>query len=120
MKAFTNEEKLKAIKLYIQYDFSPGAVISELGYPAARSVLYRWYKAYKDNGDKFPEDKPYRSKYTLEQKQAAVDYYLTHGKSIKGTIRALGYPGPTCLCDWLNELAPGKNRKWFARKMRIW
>ena len=46
-RIFTNEEKLKAIEMFIQYDFSPGAVITQIGYPAHRSVLYRWYKAYK-------------------------------------------------------------------------
>lgn len=53
LRIFTNEEKLKAIELFIQYDFSPGAVITQIGYPAHRSVLYRWYKAYKANGDCF-------------------------------------------------------------------
>ena len=55
MRIFTNEEKLKAIELFIQYDFSPGAVITQIGYPSHRSVLYRWYKAYKANGNCFPE-----------------------------------------------------------------
>ena len=117
MRIFTNEEKLKAIELFIQYDFSPGAVITQIGYPSHRSVLYRWYKAYKANGDCFPEKlKRGRSKYTGEQKRIAVDYYLTHGKSLKKTINALGYPGTTCLCEWLNELAPGQNRKWFCKR----
>ena len=40
MRIFTNEEKLKAIELFIQYDFSPGAVITQIGYPAHRSVVY--------------------------------------------------------------------------------
>ena len=116
MRIFTNEEKLKAIELFIQYDFSPGAVITQIGYPSHRSVLYRWYKAYKANGDCFPDKlKRGRSKYTVEQKRIAVDYYLTHGKSLKKTINALGYPGTTCLCEWLNELAPGQNRKWFCK-----
>lgn len=57
MRSFTNEEKLKAIELYIKYDFSPGAVIYELGYPAARCVLYRWYKTCVTNGNKFPVKK---------------------------------------------------------------
>lgn len=116
MRIFTNEEKLKAIELYIKYDFSPGAVMYELGYPTARSMIYRWYKTYKANGNSFPTSRKFKSKYTDEQKHIAVEYYLTHGKSIKRTITALGYPGSTCLCDWLNELAPGKNRKWFWKK----
>ena len=99
MRIFTNEEKLKAIELYIKYDFSPGAVMYELGYPTARSMIYRWYKAYKANGNSLPTSRKSKSKYTDEQKHTAVEYYLTHGKSIKKTITALGYPGSTCLCD---------------------
>ena len=53
MRIFTNEEKLKAIELLIQYEFIPGAVITQIGYPAHLSVLYRWYKAYKANSNCF-------------------------------------------------------------------
>lgn len=38
-KHYTSEEKLAAVKLYIQYDFSPSAVIYQLGYPS-RNRLY--------------------------------------------------------------------------------
>ena len=78
MRIFTNEEKLKAIELFIQYDFSPGAVITQIGYPSHRSVLYRWYKAYKANGNCFPAKlKRDRSKYTEEQKRIDVTIDIT-------------------------------------------
>lgn len=48
-KYYTSEEKLAAVKLYIKYDFSPSAVIYELGYPS-RNRLYSWYKEYKETG----------------------------------------------------------------------
>lgn len=74
MRIFTNEEKLKAIELLIQYEFSPGAVITQIGYPAHLSVLYRWYKAYKANSNCFHKKlKRSRLKYTLEQKLIAVE-----------------------------------------------
>ena len=38
-KHYTSEEKLAAVKLYIQYDFSPSAVIYQLGY-LSRNRLY--------------------------------------------------------------------------------
>ena len=31
-KYYTPEQKMAAVKLYIQYDFSPSAVIYQLGY----------------------------------------------------------------------------------------
>lgn len=33
---YSREVKLKAVKLYIQYDFSPASVINELGNPLFR------------------------------------------------------------------------------------
>ena len=48
-KHYTPKEKMEAIKLYIQYDFSPSAVIYELGYPS-RNRLTSWYQEYKKTG----------------------------------------------------------------------
>lgn len=115
MHQYTRDEKLKAVQLYIKYDRSPAAVRYELGYPT-RNCLYRWYKEYVDNGNTFPDNKVHSSKYTSEQRKAAVDYYVTHGKSITGTIRALGYPGKSALCEWLNEDLADSDRKWFCKK----
>lgn len=111
-KYYTSEEKLAAVKLYIQYDFSPSAVIYQLGYPS-RNRLRSWYEEYKETG-KFTI-KGNHSKYTAEQRKAAVQYYLEHGRSIGRTIKALGYPKKTMLCQWLKEdLAPNQ-RKWYCK-----
>jgi putative transposase len=47
------------------------------------------------------------SKYSLEQKKTAVDYYLEHGRNLSRTIRALGYPSRETLRSWCKELVPG-------------
>lgn len=39
---YSREGKLRAIELYIRYDFSSTSVIRELGYPC-RGILYVWY-----------------------------------------------------------------------------
>ncbi len=103
------------MQLYIKYDKSPAAVRYELGYPT-RNCLYRWYKEYVQNGNDFPNGHTNKSKYSAEQRKNAVEYYRTHGKSISGTIRALGYPGKTTLCDWLNEDLADNERKWFCKR----
>lgn len=47
----------------------------------------------------------------LEMRQAAVDYYLAHGKSLVRTMRKMGYPASReYLCDWIDELAPGQRK----------
>ena len=87
---YSYEDRMKAVKLYIKYDFSATDTIRELGYPN-RKMLVRWYKEYKETGDLH---KQYIKcpKYTPEQIKAAVDYYLEHGRNITRSVRALGYP----------------------------
>ncbi|NLM26831.1 MAG: IS3 family transposase [Clostridiaceae bacterium] len=105
---YSYEDRMKAVKLYIKYDFSAADTIRELGYPN-RKMLVRWYKEYKETGDLH---KQYikRPKYTPEQIKAAVDYYLEHGRNITRTVRALGYPSRDELAEWIDELAPEKRK----------
>lgn len=50
------------------------------------------------------------ARYTLEQRQAAVDHSLTHGRRVSRTIRQPGYPSKEVLASWIDELAPGERR----------
>lgn len=105
---YTYEERIKAVKLLIQYDMSYATVITELGYPN-RNSLKEWYKEYRQKGDLHKEFIKI-PKYTVEQKKAAVDYYLNHGKCVRRTCRKLGYPSRTELDSWIAELAPGQKK----------
>ena len=51
------------------------------------------------------------TKYTAEQRKAAVQYYIEHGRSVGKTIKALGYPKKTLLCQWLKEDLTPNQRK---------
>ena len=87
---FPYEDRIKAVKLLIQYDMSYSDVTRILGYPSKES-LRKWYQEYKKNDDlhsEFLQENKYRS----EEKQSAVTYYLEHGKSVSRTVRKLGYP----------------------------
>ena len=112
-KNYTYEERMAAVRLYIKYDLNYSAVYYELGYPS-RNRLRIWYKEYNETGD-LKEDGANMRKYSKEQRQAAVTYYLEHGKSIAKTISALGYPGKTVLCDWLNKDLASEQRKWRCK-----
>ncbi len=114
MPAYTYEERMKAVRLYIQYDSSPSAVIHELGYPS-RNMLTAWYREYMAAGKLPGKNNLRKSKYTEEQRKTAVAYYLEHGRSISHTIKALGYPKQTALSDWLNADLPGDKRKWHCK-----
>lgn len=54
-----------------------------------------------------------KHKCNLEEKKVAVDYYLEHGRSLRRTIRAIGYPSVAALTKWVDELVRGE------RKIRI-
>jgi len=45
---FSHEERLKAVKLLIQYDMSYTDTIRELEYPS-KQTLRNWYTEYKTN-----------------------------------------------------------------------
>ncbi|MGI6162731.1 MAG: hypothetical protein ACOYEQ_02235 [Bacillota bacterium] len=105
---YSREKRMKAIKLYIKYDKCAADVINKLGYPDRKS-LRNWYKAYleeQETGVVRDLNSAYR-KYSPEQKKAAVEYYLEHGRDISRTVRALGYPSRGMLSSWCDELAPG-------------
>lgn len=81
---YTYEGKKKSADLFIKYDLSPAAVIHELGYPS-KNRLYQWYQEYISTGT-LSDKKDRKSKYSKEQREAAVKYYLEHGKSVSKTI----------------------------------
>lgn len=105
---FSYEEHIKAVKLLIQYDLSYSTVIRELGYPS-RESLWSWYNEYSQNGE-LHQDFIKQPKFTEEEKQRAVNYYLEHGKCVSRTVKKLGYPSRPMLNKWILELAPEKKR----------
>lgn len=103
---YTREDKLKAVELFIKYDFSPQSVINELGYPC-RGSLYNWHREYLANGNDIPDANPYL-RYSEGLKRAAVDHYFEHGRCLARTCRMLGYPSKELLAAWVDELEPGR------------
>ena len=98
---FSTEQRKIAIETFIRFDHSYADTIAELGYPTRHS-LRAWYKDYLEHGEVRPPKRQREPKFTLEMRQAAVDYYLAHGKS---------YPASReYLCDWIDELAPGQRK----------
>ena len=105
----TGQRKL-AIETYIKFDLSAADTVAELGYPTRHS-LRAWYKDYLEHGEVMPPKRQREPKFTLEMRQAAVDYYLAHGKSLARTMRKMGYPASReRLCDWIDEFAPGQRK----------
>jgi transposase InsO family protein/transposase-like protein len=109
---YSREKRKKAIELYLKYDKSVATVIRELGYPT-RKMLPRWYKEYLKEQETGIVRHARRSKYSMEQKKVAVEYYFERGQCLSRTVRALGYPSRDQLRLWRDELAPD------TRKSRV-
>ena len=107
---FSTEQRRIAIETFIRFDHSYADTIAELGYPTRHS-LRAWYKDYLEHGEVRPPKRQREPKLALEMRQAAVDCCLAHGKSLARTMRGMGCPaGRECLCDWIDELAPGQRK----------
>lgn len=115
---YSLEQRKLAVETLIKFDHSYADTIAELGYPNRHS-LYNWWKDYQEYGEVRP-GKPIRQpKFTPEMKQAAVEHYLEHGKSLARTMRALGYPkSKEYLASWIDELAPGQGIRGVAPNSR--
>ena len=103
---YTREDKIRAVELFIKYDFSPQSVINELGYPC-RGSLYNWYREYPENGNDIPDVNPYE-RYSDGLKRVAVNHYFERGRCLPRTCRMLGYPSKEPLARWIDELEPGR------------
>ena len=104
---YTLEDRMKAVRLYLKYGGSSAAVRRELGYPTKNS-LKQWVREYEATGSLHDEYRTRPPKYSNEQKQAAVAYYLEHGRSLRRSIQALGYPNRETLKQWLDEALPDR------------
>ena len=105
---YTYEQRMAAVSLYIKYGKRAAATIRDLGYPN-RHVLIQWYREFEQNGElrKVMVRKP---KFSDAQKEAALEFYMTHGRSIKYTVESLGYPGESTFKRWLNEAYPDREK----------
>ena len=112
MAKCSREQRDRAVDLYVRYERYAADVIRELGYPS-RGMLPVWYRERLEEertGVPSRRGERYR-RYTDEQKRAAVDHYLGHGRRLKRTMRALGYPkSHGLLTAWIDELAPGRRK----------
>ena len=101
---YTCEQQMSAVKLQIKYYHKAAAVIQELGYPNCHALV-QWFKEYEATGDLHQKSRHSRkSKFTEEEKQAALQFYQDHSRSITLTVKVLGYPGKTTFKQWLNAV----------------
>ena len=106
---YSYEERIRAIKFYINCGYNAAYTVRKLGYPDVTQIP-RWYKEYINNNDLHKERTKW-FKYTDKEKRAAVDYYFDHGRNALKTVKALGYPSRPLLVEWVKELNPEEGER---------
>ena len=86
---YSYEERVRAVKLYIKLGGLLGATIRKLGCPTKNSLI-SWYREYERKQDIQGGHARTTGKYSVEQKQFAVQHYPDHDQCIAPTLRALG------------------------------
>lgn len=102
---YSYEERLRAVELYIKLGTRTRATIRQLGYPSKAS-LRNWYEEFLEYGDLQAGYVRSKQKYSVEQKNAAIEHYMNHGRCFSVTLEALGYPGRRTLTEWVRERYP--------------
>lgn len=76
---YSYEDRIRAVKLYIKLGKRIKATIRQLGYPTKNS-LKAWHREYEQCHDLRTGCVRAAPRYSTEEKQAAVDYSLSHDR----------------------------------------
>ena len=76
---YSYEDRMRAVTLYIKLGKRAKATIRQLGYPS-KNALKGWYQEYEHHLDLCLGFATRTPKLTQAQKEAAVEYYRTHGR----------------------------------------
>ena len=115
---YSYEERIRAVKLYIKLGGCLCATIRKLGYPTKNSLII-WYREYAREQYLQVGYSRTSGKYSVEQKQLAVQHFLDHDQCIATTLRALGYPCRELLTNWIDELHPQLRRRMVGRAPNV-
>ena len=88
MAKYSKEQRRCAVELYVRYECCAADMVRELGYPS-REASRMWHRDWlEEQRTGVPSTRGERyARYTTEQKRAAVDHYLTHGRRASRTMR---------------------------------
>ncbi len=89
---YSYEDRIRAVKLYIELGKRTAATIRQLGYPT-KNALRSWHLEFERSRDLPIGYVRAISMYSEARKTLAIDHYVTHGRCIAATVKALGYPG---------------------------
>lgn len=102
---YSVEERQKAVDLFLASK-SEQFVWQTLGYPSP-NALRAWVREYLERG-KLHEKVRFKPRYSKEQIDTAVTYYVEHQCGLTETCRILGYPNRMTLREWIIDVCPEK------------
>lgn len=105
---YSYEDRIRAVKFYINCGYNAAYTVRKLGYPDATNLKH-WYREYSQFND-LHQGRKKVSKYTDQEKRDAVDYYFSHDCNALQTVKALGYPSRPLLVKWVKELQPEEGK----------
>ncbi len=88
---FSYEDRVQAVLLYLKLGNRIKATVRQLGYPTKNS-LKAWHREYEQCHTLRTGYVCATPRYSAEQKQAAVDHYLSQDHCAAATLRALSFP----------------------------
>lgn len=106
---YSYEERIRAVKFYINCGYNAAYTVQKLGYPDATSLKH-WYREYTQTND-LHHGRRKVSKFSNKEKRIAVDYYFSHGRNALQTVKTLGYPSRSLLVKWVKELYPEEGKR---------
>jgi putative transposase len=115
---YSYEDRIKAVRLYMKLGKRLGVTIRQLGYPT-KNTLIGWYREFIAKQSLRAGYNRSRDRFTVEQKQHAVQHYLDHGHCIAFTLRVLGYPSRDTFSKWLDELHPEVRMRMVGRAPNV-
>lgn len=113
---YSYEDRIRAVLLYIKLGKRVGLTLQQLGYPT-KNALKSWHREY----EQCPElhaGYVRRPRFSVAQKERAVEHYMENGRCLAVTIRTLGYPSRALLSVWVRELHP-ETRKSVVGRSRV-
>ncbi|QYD67993.1 IS3 family transposase [Paraburkholderia edwinii] len=111
---YSYEDRIRAVQLYLKLGKRIRATIRQLGYPTKNS-LKAWHREYEQCHGLRTGYIRAAPRYSAEQKQTAVDHFLSHDRCAAATLKALGYPCRGTFAKWIEELCPEIGKRMVGR-----
>lgn len=100
MAKFTEEEKIQAVKRYLEGKEGQKAIAESIG--GTKAILQTWVRQYQHHGESsFKKD---YTAYTADYKLKVLDYISEHGTSLREAAAIFNIPTHSLLSRWRKEL----------------